>query len=147
MFVLSAKLKILQGKLKQWNKDIFGNIHEYVDYVEAKLSDIQSKINLVGQSDILMNEEKQAQMDLDQALNKQELFWKEKDRLNWHVNGDRKTRFFHRNLGEVITDPERISNHVVNYYKNLFSTNFVLQDSLLMEEVIPPSLMIKPITC
>ena len=99
-----------------------------------------------------MNEEKGAQMDLDQALNKQETFWKEKARLNWHVNGDRNTSFFHRvtkiknktkvissirNEEEIITDPQRITNHVVNYYKNLFSYNFVLQDSLLVEEVIP----------
>lgn len=152
MYVLSAKLKILKGKLKLWNKDVFGNIHEYVAAAETKLSDIQTKINLLGHSDTLMNEEKQAQIDLDQALNKQESFWKEKARLNWHVNGDRNTRYFHRitkiknktkvissirNIEEIITDPQRISNHVVDYYKNLFSTNFVLQDSLLVEEVIP----------
>jgi hypothetical protein len=37
----------------------------------------------------------------------------------------------------VITSQEQISEHVVNYYNNLFCTNTVLQDSLLAEEVIP----------
>jgi len=38
---------------------------------------------------------------------------------------------------EIVTDPQRISNHIVNYYKHLFSSNFVLQDLLLVNEVIP----------
>jgi hypothetical protein len=42
-----------------------------------------------------------------------------------------------RNGEEIITEPPNIANHVVDYYRNLFSTNFVLQDSLLVEEVSP----------
>jgi hypothetical protein len=68
------------------------------------------------------------------------------------VNGDRNTKFVHivakiknktklisslRNEDEIITDPLRISNHIVNYYNALFSTNFVLHESLLVDEVIP----------
>jgi len=82
MFVLSHKLKLLKNKLKPWNKDIFGNIHAYVDDAEAKLAEIQNQINILGHSDTLLNEEKLAQADLDQALNKQDLFWKEKSRVN-----------------------------------------------------------------
>jgi hypothetical protein len=37
----------------------------------------------------------------------------------------------------VLTDQNQLSEHVVNFYKNLFSTNIVLQESLLAEEVIP----------
>ena len=68
------------------------------------------------------------------------------------MDGDRNTNFFHRvtkihnkiklissirNDEEIITDPQRISAHIVNYHDNLFSTNFVLQDSLLVDEIIP----------
>jgi hypothetical protein len=68
------------------------------------------------------------------------------------LNGDRNTKYFHRLTkiktsskiitsiqdGEhVFTDQTQISDHIVNYYKNLFCSNFVLQDSLLAEEVIP----------
>jgi len=123
-----------------------------VDEAEAKLAEIQNQINIHGHSDNLLTEERIAQADLDQALNKQDLFWKEKSRVNWHLNGDRNTKFFHqvtkiknktkvisslRNDEEIITDPNVISNHIVNYYSNLFSTNPFLQDDLLVEEVIP----------
>jgi hypothetical protein len=37
----------------------------------------------------------------------------------------------------VLTHQSQISHHVVNFYKNLFCTNTVLQDPLLADEVIP----------
>jgi len=94
MFVLHSNLKLLKMKLKQWNKDVFGNIHSNVEQDENKLADIQNQINIHGHNDNLMNKEKIAQISLDQALNQQETFWKEKARVNWHVNGDRNTNFF-----------------------------------------------------
>jgi hypothetical protein len=38
---------------------------------------------------------------------------------------------------EVITDTSLMADHVVNYFKNVFCTNFSLQDQLLVDEVIP----------
>jgi len=100
-----------------------------------------------------MAEEKKAQVSLDEALLKQETLCQEKAKIRWHVNGDRNTCYFHRvtkiknktkvissirNDEDIITDPVRISEHVVNYYKILFfSSNIVLQDSLLVEEAMP----------
>jgi hypothetical protein len=37
----------------------------------------------------------------------------------------------------VLTDQNQISDHVVNFYKNLFCSNIVLQEQLLAGEVIP----------
>jgi len=43
-----------------------------------------------------------------------------------------------KNNDEIISEPQRISEHIVSYYKNLFfSTNLFLQDQSLVEEVIP----------
>jgi hypothetical protein len=152
MFVLTQKLKLLKIKLKSWNKACFGNVNDMVCNAELKLDQIQKQIQDNGHSDVLLLEEKQASFELEKALSKQEAFWQEKARLNWHLEGDRNTKFFHRiakikhstkpihslHDGEtVITDQNLISEHIISYYKNLFCSNFVLQDSLLAEEVIP----------
>ena len=43
-----------------------------------------------------------------------------------------------RNNDEIISDPRRMTEHIVSYYKSLFfSSNFVLQDQELLDEVIP----------
>jgi exonuclease III len=75
MFILSQKLKILKEKLKVWNKTCFGNVHENVNSAELKLQQIQQQIQDSGHTDALLNEEKIASNLLEDALNKQEVFW------------------------------------------------------------------------
>jgi hypothetical protein len=152
MYVLSQKLKILKAKLKCWNKDSYGNVHDLVSAVELNLNQIQTHIQEHGHSDELLLEERTVVALYEEALNKQEAFWQEKARLNWHLEGDRNTKYFHRlakiktstkhitslqDGDAIITSPDQIAEHVVNYYKSLFCTNFVLPDSLLVAEVIP----------
>jgi hypothetical protein len=152
MFVLSRKLKLLKENLKTWNKNCFGNVHEFVTTAEQNLHLIQEQIQTIGPSEDLLNAELLAHKNYEDALNRQEAFWQEKAHLSWHLEGDRNTKFFHRiakiksttkNIttlqdGEhVLTDQNQISDHVVNFYKNLFSTNIVLQEQLLAAEVIP----------
>lgn len=152
MFVLSKKLKVLKEKLKIWNKTCFGDVHKLVRDTEQKVQLIQDQIQTNGHTDTLLEEENLALREYEDALNRQEVFWKERANLNWHLEGDRNTKFFHKiakikstsklitslqNGEQVLVDPTEISNHVVGYYRNLFCTNFTLQDQLLAEEVIP----------
>jgi hypothetical protein len=96
MFILSKKLKLLKEKLRTWNKESFGNVHELVSSAELKLQSIQNQIQTSGPSDMLLIEELDAHKRLEDALNKQECFWQEKAHLNWHLEGDRNTKYFHR---------------------------------------------------
>jgi hypothetical protein len=152
MFILNKKLKLLKIKLKEWNKNVFGNVNEAVSTAEHNLHVIQENIQLNGPSDLLLSDEKLANIVLEDALSKQEVFWQEKAKLNWYLSGDRNTKYFHRiakiktttktisslqDGDNVITDQNLIADHIVSYYKSLFSTNLVLQDSLLADEVIP----------
>jgi hypothetical protein len=152
MFILSKKLKLLKEKLKVWNKVCFGNVNESVIAAEQNLNLIQNQIQTIGPTDALLSEEKSANAVLEEALSRQEVFWQEKARLNWHLEGDRNTKYFHKltkiktstktitslqDDEHVLTDQSHIADHIVTYYKNLFSTNFVLQDSRLVDEVIP----------
>lgn len=41
MFILSQKLKLLKSKLKIWNKEHFGNVHDMLRKAEADLYDLQ----------------------------------------------------------------------------------------------------------
>ncbi|PNX82112.1 ribonuclease H, partial [Trifolium pratense] len=119
---------------------------------EAHLQSIQLQMQNNGHSDSLLHLEKKAQLDLDTALDRQEVFWKEKSKVKWHLEGDRNTAYFHRiakiknttklisslkHGAEILTDPAQIADHVVQYYKNLFCTNPILQEQILVEQVIP----------
>jgi len=78
---------------------------------------------------------------MEGALKIQEWFWQEKAKINWHTDGDRNTGYFHRITkiknatklisflridDQITTNQTQISEHVVNYFKNLFCTNPVV---------------------
>jgi len=109
--------------------------------VVNNLSAIQSDIDLLGNNDSLMNQQKVAQIHLENTLNIEEDYWREKSKTNWHSNGDRNTKYFHRltkikntsklinNLmsgDNMISDPEEISSHITNHFHNIFATNNVV---------------------
>ena len=152
MFVLSKKLQTLKIKLKCWNKEVFDNIHGLVKTTEASLQTIQAQIQTLGHTELLVQQEKQAQHELDLALNKEELFWFEKSKVRWHLEGDTNNAYFHKvtkikNTTKLITrikdgdnliiEPDQIASHAVNYFQNVFCTNFFLQDHALVEDAIP----------
>lgn len=137
MFILSQKLKMLKEALKLWNKNTFGDVHSQVTLAYKDLDEIQLKIDTNGCTDILLDQEKNAQLNLENALNQEESFWHEKSKVKWHCEGDRNTAYFHRiakirNISSLITtmrngditlnDPELISAHVVNHFTNIFPT-------------------------
>ncbi|GAU31405.1 hypothetical protein TSUD_370540 [Trifolium subterraneum] len=72
MFILTKKLKLLKEKLKSWNKECFGNVHNLVTDSEQKLHEIQSLIQQNGHSDILLQEERNASKLYEETLNMQE---------------------------------------------------------------------------
>ncbi|PNX99831.1 ribonuclease H, partial [Trifolium pratense] len=125
MFILSQKLKLLKNKLKIWNKQSFGNVHDFVISTEQKLQHIQDQIQQNGHTVALLAEEKLASNAYEEALNRQEIFWQEKAKLNWHLEGDRNTKYFHR-LAKIKTSTKAIT-----------SLQDGEHDSLLAEDVIP----------
>ena len=152
MYVLSQKLKMLKEKLKVWNKESFGNIHMQVKDATAKLDAIQEEIDRDGHTDMLMEQEKQAQINLENVLNMEECFWQEKAKVKWHAEGDRNTAYFHKiakikntsslitnlmNGDELLTNQEEISAHIVNHFTNLFSSQETEIDNGIIEDVIP----------
>jgi len=152
MFILNRKLKMLKEKLKEWNKNIFGNVTDNVKVVEDLLKHIQDQLTASGPSEVLLDQEREAQLSLENALKIEEVFWQDKARVKWHAEGDRNTRYFHRlakiknttrpitsirHENTTINDQEQIANHVVNHYTNLFNVCSVLQDDGIVEEVIP----------
>jgi len=80
---------MLKVNLKNWNKDVFGNIHQVVRDAEEKLHDIQHQIQTSGYSETNIQHEKLAHKNLEEAFNKEEIFWQGKYKVKWHLEGDR----------------------------------------------------------
>lgn len=101
----------------------------------SSLTKIQEQIHQLEMNDTVKDHEIKAQHELEKALAKEELFWMEKARIICHKHGDRNTSYFHRvckikssknkitNLRDednMITDPDEMAAHPVNYFTNIF---------------------------
>ncbi|XP_062020822.1 uncharacterized protein LOC133737235 [Rosa rugosa] len=152
MYVTLQKLKALKLCLKQWNNTVFGNVHRNLELARAKLTAIQQDIASHGSTDINFEAEVLAKADVLNAVKHQETFWRDRARVKWFTEGDKCSNFFHayaRNKarrssmlclqvgGNLLTDPQDIANHVVEFYKSLYATDVAPSGVVDFCKVIP----------
>lgn len=79
---------MLKGKLKTWNHGTFSIVPDFIKEGQKDLQDIQGQIQTSGYNDNFGTLEKNAQIRIEDALKRQNWFWKEKARMKWHDDGD-----------------------------------------------------------
>ncbi|XP_057744898.1 uncharacterized protein LOC130962743 [Arachis stenosperma] len=90
---------------------------------------------------------------LEDELNKEERYWREKSRCKWLKEGDKNTRYFHQKCevrnrknkiwgltttnGEMASNSENIAKVAETYFKDIFSTTNLEELSYLFDEFNP----------
>ncbi|XP_057779947.1 uncharacterized protein LOC130998549 [Salvia miltiorrhiza] len=140
--LVMMKLKRLRLALKNWNRQVFGNVDDQLRQLQSSLEGIQRRIANEGYSESLFEEEVEVQARVGTILSRKSALLKQKSRINWLNDGDRNTSFFHNSFkmwrkqlmlpqlmidGTIVFDQEVIASHIVDYFSNLFSENMVSQ--------------------
>lgn len=134
---LSLALKNFTDLARQWNKNKFGNIFARKKRVLARINGAQKAL-CNGLNHFLIQLEKELIVEYNMILCQEEEFWALKSHVNWAINGDRNTAFFHVStlvrrhktkirriknaVGEWITNEEEIKSSILSDYQQLFKT-------------------------
>ncbi|KAL3507184.1 hypothetical protein ACH5RR_032566 [Cinchona calisaya] len=144
MVAFSWKFKRLKQTLKNWNKEVFGNVFDAVKQAEDVLQ-LQSWIDY---SQLSVDKEAlhQAQVDLFSKLKTEEFFWRQKARCKLLEVRELNTKFFHASLvdkhswltlyrikdssGKWLETPNDIQAEAVSFLDSLFTDEGIDQDCL-----------------
>jgi len=96
MFLLHQRLKHIKLRLKEWNKNEFGNIFKAKKEVEQKLQGINQVLLTYGFTEQRKIQANSLQKEWEDKCKQEEIFWRQKSRVQWIKEGGRKTSFFHK---------------------------------------------------
>lgn len=135
-YVLKEKLKMLKSDLKDWNKQVFGNLDSNIATTTAALNSLDLEAEIRN----LLPEEEQQRRSLTALMWQQkkakESLLHQKSRFQWLKFGDSNTRFFHKCIqgrravnginglqvnGSWIDEPMQIKAAAQNHFGILYS--------------------------
>eukprot|EP00253_Pinus_taeda_P002455 PITA_02455 len=108
MFLLHHRLKHIKGRLKEWNKNEFGNIFKAKGEVEKKLKEINQILIIEGYTEERKEIAESLQHEWENRCLQEEIFWRQKSRIQWIKEGEQNTKFFRRS-----TIAHRNNNRIV----------------------------------
>jgi hypothetical protein len=131
---LATKLNSTLDHLHKWGNNIFGTLPRKIKQVQDELHALNQNHSLKDQTQQI----KAKETELENLLDGEEMWWKQRSRVDWLQHGDKNTKFFHLkaskrrkrnkiteirdNQGNKWTAHDDIERVFLDHFKTLFQT-------------------------
>lgn len=144
-YVMAKKLNYLKEKLKSWAKENFERLETCINKWESIITDLEALDKVFGLNEQEQQDRREAELKLNEAVQDQHRFWSQRAHRLWIKKGDKGSSFFHnvvnsraanKNIegliidGKFQRDEDLCKNHLVDFYKNLYTETFNLRPRL-----------------
>ncbi|XP_057868557.2 uncharacterized protein LOC131075702 [Cryptomeria japonica] len=106
-FKFVKRIQFLKNKIKDWNKMSFKNVFVEKSKIEDELEEIGNRVMRFSMTNVELELEKKLKTQYMEILKWEELYWKDKTRELWIVEGDLNTKFIHAS-----SKAKRINNKI-----------------------------------
>ncbi|CAL1375682.1 unnamed protein product [Linum trigynum] len=149
---LHQALKDISPKLQHWNKAVFGIIYQRKKRLLARILGVQTRLaSAFNQGLVKLQAKLEAELDLLPA--QEQVIWYQRAKEKWVKLGEQNTSYFHQQAtrrrrrnrilalrddnGDWISEPVKLLDLVVNFYKILYKHEDVPYEDLMPKHSFP----------
>lgn len=131
---ITARINNCQSTILTWAGERFHKIPHQISRKRERLNQLKSHTCW----SVYFEDIQKLEKEIDILSMKMELYWKQRSRVNWLANGDRNSKYFHRQAslrrannfisglvsshGDWCTDQSSMSSIIIDYFPTLFTS-------------------------